>query len=262
MQKNTIWITGASSGIGEALAYEYSRQGHQLPLSARRQEELERVKAACADPYRVDILPLDLAHTDELGAKADEAIQKLGTIDILINNGGISQRSLIIDTDLAVDRRVMEVNYFGTIALTRAVLPHMVARKKGQIVVVTSAVGIISTRFRSGYAASKHALHGFFDTLRIEHYEDNISVTIVCPGFIHTPITMHALTADGSPQQKMDEVTAKGMAPEVFARKMVRAVARKKEEVYIGGAKEKLAIYLKRYWPALFSRIIRKAKVT
>ncbi len=261
-KNKVIWITGASSGIGEALAIEYSKQPVFLILSARRKELLQEVRQKCHNSENVKILPLDLTETDSLESKAQEAIGLFGQVDILINNGGISQRALIKDTDLSVDRRVMEVNYFGTVALTKAILPQMIERKLGHIVVVTSAVGIITTKFRSGYAASKHALHGFFDTLRIEHYQDNISVTVVCPGFIQTEITMHALMGDGSPQQKMDEVTEKGMPADVFARKMIRAVNRKKEEVYISGIKEKFAIYLKRFWPGLFSKMIRNAKVT
>lgn len=262
LSNKTIWITGASSGIGEALAYALNKKKAKLILSARRSEELERVQQNCQNPEDVKILPLDLTDTDSLNEKVEKAISCFGQVDMLINNGGISQRSLIKDTDLSVDRRVMEVNYFGTIALTRALLPHMIERQSGHMVVVTSAVGIITTKFRSGYAASKHALHGFFDTLRIEHHDDNIDVTIVCPGFIQTAITMNALMGDGNPQQKMDQVTAEGMPADKFARKMVRALEARKEEVYIGGDKEKLAIYLKRFWPTLFSKMIRNAKVT
>lgn len=261
-KNKVIWITGASSGIGEALTIEYSKSNTQLILSARRKEVLEEVRNKCQNPDTIRILPLDLVETDSMDVKVQEAVDIFGHVDVLINDGGISQRALIKDTELSVDRRVMEVNYFGTVALTKALLPHMIGRQSGQMVVVTSAVGIITTRFRSGYAASKHALHGFFDTLRIEHHEDNIGVTIVCPGFIQTEITMNALMGDGKPQQKMDEVTEKGMPVDVFARKMIKAVNRRKEEVYISGIKEKFAIYLKRYWPTLFSKMIRGAKVT
>lgn len=262
LTNKVIWITGASSGIGEALAIELSKQNNQLILSARRTEELQRVQQRCERPDQIQILQLDLTEVGSHDHKVQEAIGLFGHIDMLINNGGISQRALIKDTDLSVDRRVMEVNYFGTISLTRALLPHMIERQSGHMVVVTSAVGIITTRFRSGYAASKHALHGFFDTLRIEHHQDNIAVSIICPGFIQTEITMHALMGDGKPQQKMDQVTAEGMPADRFARKMIRALEKKKDEAYIGGFLEKLAIYLKRYWPSLFSKMIRKAKVT
>jgi dehydrogenase/reductase SDR family protein 7B len=262
LNEKVIWVTGASSGIGEALAYNLSHQGAKLIISARRLSELERVKQNCSHPDQVHCILLDLADTDSIPAIAKEAISIYGYVDILLNNGGISQRSLIKDTQLEVDRRVMEVNYFGTVALTKAVLPSMIERKSGHMVVVTSMVGIIATKFRSGYTASKHALHGFFDTLRIEHHQDNIDVSIVCPGFTQTAITMNALMGDGKPQLKMDSVTKNGMPVDKCARLIVKAIANRKEEVYISGPKEKFGAYMKRFFPRLFSKFIRNAKVT
>jgi short-subunit dehydrogenase len=262
LNDKVVWITGASSGIGEALAYEFSRIGAKLIISARRTEELERVKSQCTFPDKVHCITLDLADTNSIPSIAKQAIAIFGHVDILLNNGGISQRSLIKDTQLEVDRRVMEVNYFGTITLTKAVLPFMIERKSGHMVVVTSMVGIIATKFRSGYTASKHALHGFFDTLRIEHYQDNIDVSIVCPGFIQTSITMNALMGDGKPQMKMDSVTKHGMPVDKCARLIRKAISNRKEEVYVSGAKEKLGAYMKRFVPTLFSKFIRTAKVT
>lgn len=263
LKDKVIWITGASSGIGEALSYELSKAGAKLILSARRKEELERVKGNC-HPEKYDyikILPLDLTQTDTLGLATEAAIQFFGHIDILINNGGISQRGLAKDTLLKVDRQIMEVNFFGTLALTKALLPHFIKRKQGQFVVVTSVTGIIGTPYRSAYAASKHALHGFFDSLRAEHWKDNIAVTLICPGFIHTPITYAALTGDGTPLNKMDEAQFKGKSPVWLAKKIRQAIANKKEEVYLGGYKEVLAVYIKRFLPGTFSKILRKAKV-
>ena len=257
-----IWITGASSGIGEALAFQLSKQNVKLIISARRAEQLERVRERCISPDNVQIVRLDLADSESIPERAQQALACFGHVDVLINNGGISQRSLIKDTSLDVDRRVMEVNYFGTVALTKAILPSMIERQSGHISVVTSAVGIITTRFRSGYAAAKHALHGFFDTLRTEHFEDNINVTILLPGFIHTHVSKNALTGDGSPQNTTDESTAGGMTPDECAFAIIRALENKKEEAYITGLKEKGAIYLKRWWPTLFSKMIRKARVT
>ena len=225
-----IWITGASSGIGEALAYQLSKKDTKLILSSRRVKELERVKERCKESEDICVLPLDLAESDSLPSKVQEALDYFGHVDILINNGGISQRSLIKDTLLEVDRRVMEVNYFGTVALTKALLPSMIERQSGHIAVVTSAVGIVTTRFRSGYAAAKHALHGFFDTLRIEHYDDNIKVTLILPGFIHTDVSKNALTGDGKPQNKTDETTAGGMAPDACAKRIIHAIEKEKEE--------------------------------
>ncbi len=262
VNNKVIWLTGASSGIGEALAYALASKGARLILSARRKDELERVKGNCtaASQANVRILPLDLAQPDTLRLSTDAAIQLFGHVDILVNNGGVSQRSLIAETDLSVDRRIMEINYFGTIALTKHLLPHFVQRKQGHYVNVSSVTGKFGTPYRSGYAASKHALHGFFDALRAEHFRDNIKVTMICPGFIHTQITLSALTGDGTPLNKMDEAQFKGKPADWCARKIVNAIEREKEEVYIGG-REVMGVYVKRFFPTLFSRIIRNVAV-
>lgn len=262
LTNKVIWITGASSGIGEALAHELAKKGTKLILSARRKEELERVKGNClkeAQP-NIRILPLDLTQTATLQLSVEAASQLFGHIDILINNGGISQRSLVKDTAMEVDRRLMEVNYFGAVALTKYLLPHFIKRREGHFVNVSSLTGKFGTPYRSGYAASKHALHGFFDAVRAEHFQDNIKVTMICPGFIHTPITYAALTGDGSALNKMDEAQYKGKPADWCARKIIRAIENKREEVYIGG-KEVLGAYVKRFFPSLFSRIIRKVSV-
>jgi short-subunit dehydrogenase len=262
LKNKVIWLTGASSGIGEALAYELAKRGAKLILSARRKEELERVKGNCfpAAQPNIRVLPLDLAESSTLQLSTHAAIQIFGHVDILINNSGISQRSLVLETNLEVDRRLMEVNYFGAVALTKHLLPHFVSRKQGHFVAVSSLTGKFGTPYRSGYAASKHALHGFYDAVRAEHYKDNIKVTMICPGFIHTPITYSALTGDGSPLNKMDEAQYKGKPAVWCAEKIANAIEKQKEEVYIGG-KEVLAVYLKRWVPTIFSKVIRKAAV-
>ena len=256
-----IWITGASSGIGEALTYACAKKGAKLIISARRKAELERVKAGCpSDTHRhIEILPIDLAASSTLKLTAEAAIQLFGRIDILVNNGGISQRSLALDTDLSVDRKLMEINYFGTLTLTKAVLPHMLQNGSGQIAIVSSLVGKFGTPYRSGYAASKHALHGFFDSLRAE-LPKSITITMICPGFIKTNVSINALTEDGSELGRMDDAQAQGMPADLFAAKMLSAIEAGKDEVYIGG-KETFAVYVKRLFPAIFSRIVRKAKV-
>ncbi len=260
MAKPVIWITGASSGIGEAAAKKFSNSGYAIILSARNEHELNRVKLACAFPDDCRILPLDLASSTDFPEKVATAISFFGQVDILLHNGGISQRSLIKDTLLEVDRRLMEVNYFGTVALTKAILPHFLARKKGQFGVVTSLVGKFGSPYRSSYAGAKHALHGFFDTLRAEHHQDGIAVTLICPGFIRTQVSINAVTGDGSPLGEMDQAQDQGMSPEACAEAIFNALVKKKEEVYIGG-KETLAVYLKRFLPGVFSRILRTAKV-
>ena len=265
ISSKVIWLTGASSGIGEALAYELSKQKVKLILSARRKEELERVKGNChplAQPT-IKILPLDLSESATLKLTTDAAIQLFGHIDILINNGGISQRSLAKETILEADRRIMEVDYFGTIALSKYLLPHFLRRKSGHFVTVSSVMGLIGTPYRSGYAGAKHALHGFFDSLRAELWKDSksIYVTMICPGWVRTSISLNALIGDGTKLNQMDSTTSDGLEPKVVAKKIISAINGKKNEVYIGGLKEVSAVYLKRFFPGIFARMIRKAKV-
>lgn len=261
IRNSVVWLTGASSGIGEQLAYQLAEKGAKLIISARRQDELERVKSNCSSET-VATLSLDLEDSFSLKQRAKEASTIFGDIDILINNGGISQRDTILNTSLEVDRRLMEVNYFGSITLTKKLLTRMVERKQGHHVVVTSTVGIINTPFRSGYGASKHALHGFYDALRAEHHNDNIKVTIVLPGYIKTKISYNALVGDGSQQNKMDPGQEKGMSPDKCARLIIKAIEANKNEAYIGGLKEKMGIYLKRFWPKAAAKAVRKLRVT
>jgi short-subunit dehydrogenase len=265
LKSKVIWITGASSGIGEALAYALANEGAKLILSARRKEELERVKGNCNAAAQPDIriLPLDLAQADTLKLSTSAAVQMFGHVDILINNGGISQRSFAKDTLPEVDRRIMEVNYFGTTAITKYLLPHFLKRQQGHIVVISSVTGKFGTPYRSGYAASKHALHGFYDSLRAELWKDvknNIPVTIICPGFIRTNLTLSAVTGNGSPLGKIDYGQYKGMPAEKCAQQIVKAIRKKKQEVYIGG-RETLGVPFKRFFPRWFARYIRTAKV-
>lgn len=262
VSNKVVWITGASSGIGEALVYELARRGTKLIISARRHEELERVRKNSLNYTQSDIrlVPLDLANAAGLEQATDIAIQQFGHIDILVNNAGLGQRSLIHETSIEVYRQIMEVNYFGTITLTKCLLSHFIERQQGHVVMISSLTGKFGTPLRSGYAASKHALHGFSDALRAEHWKDNIHVTMVCPGFIQTNLSVNALTAEGLPQKKMDKTQYKKKSPEWCARQILRAIEKQREEVYIGG-KEVLAVYLKRFLPSFFSKIIRKVAV-
>lgn len=265
LKGQVVWITGASSGIGEALVYNLAHQGAKLILSARRKEEMERVKGNCPEYAQADIriLPLDLSDTSTLPLMAEAATQFFGHVDILINNGGISQRSMAKDTVLDVDRRLMEVDYFGQVALTKGLIPHFIKRKSGHFVVISSVMGMIGAPNRSGYAAAKHALHGFFDSVRAELWKESkdIHVTIVCPGWISTNLAVHALTASGAELNDEDKRNSQGMTPESLATKVVSAIKSKKEEVYFGGFKEMLSIYLKRFVPGIFSKIVRNVKI-
>ncbi|MEX2351005.1 MAG: SDR family oxidoreductase [Balneolaceae bacterium] len=261
-QRETIWITGASSGIGEALAIAFHREGANLILSARRAEELKRVKNSCSDgPGEVHILSLDLSRTETHQELVQEAISRFGQVDMLVNNGGISHRGLAHETRLEVVRRVMEVNFFGTVSLTRELMPHMLQRDSGHIVVISSVMGKFSTRFRSAYAASKHALHGWFDALRQECHNTGIDVTLVCPGYVNTPVTYSALQADGTPLNRMGEGQQQGMEPGRFADRLLPKLRARKPEIYIGGT-EVAGVWLKRLAPRLLDQILARTKVT
>lgn len=258
-QGKTIWITGASSGIGEALAYEWSKRGATLILSARRVDELQRVKAACQHSERCHIVALDLAVPQQIESTADRLLQQFGTIDILVNNGGISQRSMVIDTDISVDRRIMEVDYFSGVILTKKLLPSMVCKGSGHIVAISSIVGLFGFPLRSAYSAAKHAMHGFYESLWAELHTQGIRVTVVCPGRILTNVSMHALTKDGTPHGQMDHGQSNGITAERCAQKIIAAVNKNKKEVYIG-KKDLLMIYFKRYAPWLYYRLVAKVQ--
>lgn len=255
-----IWITGASSGIGEELALQLSKLECKLILSSRRKDELERVKNTCSNPKNIAVLPLDLADTTKMKTVVKEAISIFKGVDILINNGGISQRSPIIETSIDVDRKLMEIDYLGTVALSKALLPYYVEQQSGHYVVVSSLMGKFSSFYRSAYCGAKHALHGFFDALRLEHDKDNVKVTMICPGFVNTNVARNALTADGSQQGYQDEMTENGLDVKVFAKKMLKAIHKQKFEAYIGKF-EKFGVYVKRLSPRLIHKMVLRSKV-
>ena len=259
MKNKVVWITGASSGIGEALAYAFSAAGARLLLSSRRTEELERVKQQCAYPDQTRVLPMDLLNIASFDERVKEALGAFGHIDILIHNGGVSQRGLVLDTELSVQRQVMELDYFSYIALTKALLPHFIERKAGHFVVMSSVMGKIGTPMRSAYAAAKHALHGFFDCLRAEVSPMNIKVTILTPGYIRTNIAQNALTKDGSKLGEASVNIEKGLPADQAAMKMFRAIEKGKFEAYIGKAgPEKMALVLNRLAPRVLMRMAPK----
>lgn len=261
-KNKTIWITGASSGIGEAFAHFFFRDGAKLILSSRRQEELERVKNELGgDDNRIKILTLDLAQSETLQSKSEEALALFGGIDVLVNNGGVSQRSLFAETEMDTIRRLMEINFFGSVALTRYVLPHLMEKKAGQIIVTSSVAGKFGTKYRSGYAASKHALQGIFDCIRQEMYEYNVSVTMVCPGPIKTNITQNSLTADGSSFGKMGSLHNDAMDANEMVQRIWSDIKAEKEEIYISSPKERLGLLMKRISPWLLNKILKRSKV-
>ncbi|MDB5115345.1 MAG: Short-chain dehydrogenase [Mucilaginibacter sp.] len=256
LKDQVIWITGASSGIGEALAYEMSVQGAKLILSSRRIAELERVKNNCAHTDNVYILPFDLTDSANLEAKVPTAIALFGHIDIMVHNGGISQRALVSETEIAVHREVMELNYFSYIILTKVLLLHFIERGSGYFVVTSSVMGKIGTPMRAAYAAAKHALHGYFDCLRAEMDKHGIKVTILTPGYIHTPISV--ISGDGSFLSSKSEQINGGFSADKAARQIIKAIQNETYEPYIGKfiGEERLALFVKRFMPGLFTRLI------
>ncbi len=259
--QKVVWITGASSGIGEALAYEFARQGARLVLSARRAEVLEQVKAKCKNPQQHLVLPMDMTNISSLKELVLYVESQFGAVDLLINNAGVSQRSLVKDTLLDVDRALMEVDYFGPVALTKALLPYMLARQDGRLVAVSSIAGLVATPMRSTYAAAKHALRAFYDAMRAEVHNSGVRVSVVYPGFVKTAISLSALVGDGSTQNKMDDALDNGMSAEKFAQQVVLALAKGHDHIVIGGIKERFVVYVDRVSPVLRQWLMRHVKV-
>jgi short-subunit dehydrogenase len=252
----TVWITGASSGIGEALAYAFGQRGARLILSARRADRLTQV-AKASGARETQIVPLDLAQLDTLPALAERVMREIGRLDIMVHNAGVGQRSLVLETDFEVDRRMMETNYLGPVALTKAVLPFMLQQRHGQFVVLSSVLGVMSTPRRSGYCASKHALHGYFNGLRAELARDGISVLMVCPGRVHTEFSQQAFEGDGSRHGVTDVSSQKGLSAGEVAYRTLRALERGEDEILVAKW-ESLAVYLNRFAPSLVRRAIAR----
>ena len=258
-EDKVVWITGASSGIGEAITLAFAKENARLVLTARRPEELERVKKLTGLPgSAVLVLPMDVTQFEKAGPAVEAIIAHFGRIDVIVHNAGVSQRSYIQETDFEVYQKIMDVDFFSTVAITKAALPYMIAQQSGQFIVISSVAGKIGTIMRSGYNAAKHALHGFYDSLRAEGYNDNIKVTTVCPGYIRTNISLNALNQSGGKFGKMDTNQANGIPAEECARQILSAVKKGKKEIYIGGFKEVAAIYLKRFFPDLLFDQVRK----
>jgi len=260
LQNKVVWITGASSGIGEALVKLLSKKGAKVVLSSRREDELIRVKnAALLGEAESMIIPFDLSDSSPVNNLAKKVIAKFGHIDILINNGGISQRSKASDTAIEIDRKIMEVNFFGAVALTKAVLPYMISQKSGHIIAISSLMGKVGFFNRTGYAASKHALHGFFDSLRMEVIDQNIKVLLVCPGYVKTNISKNALNSKGEAHAIMDTNQENGLSAEKCAAAIVKGIENNRKEIILGG-KEVVAVLIKRFFPGLFYIIAKNQK--
>jgi len=259
---SVVWITGASSGIGEALAKEYVKQGHQLVLSARREPELQRVKAACiklgVKDADVLVLPMDVTDTESMAEKVFAVTSHFHKIDVLINNAGISQRSLCLDTDLSVYKTLMDVDVIGQIALTKQVLPIMVKQGSGHIAVMSSVSGKFGVKMRTGYCAAKHAVMGFFDALRAEVAQYGIQVSTITPGFIKTNVSKNAVTANGKAFGIDDDDIANGMDVNKCAQIIVKHMNKGTKEILVGEGMSVLAVTIKRFFPNLLFKLVEK----
>ncbi len=255
-----VWITGASSGIGEALAKEFANAGSRLVLSARSEAGLQRVSDECVSAGiakdKILILPLDVSKFDTMPAAKDRVLEHFGRIDLLINNAGVSQRSPCLETDMSVYETMMHVNVLGQIALTKQVLPVMVEQGEGHLAVTASVAGKIGAPIRTGYCAAKHAVMGFFDSLRTEVAHLGIKVTTITPGFIRTNVSINALTGDGSPTGTTDENIAGGMEVEECGRQIMQGFETGVEEIAVGGEQELGILKLKREDPTAAFRLL------
>jgi len=254
------WITGASSGIGEALVHEFIRRGATVIASSNDKPGLERVKSECGDKsWLVHCIPFDLSDMTGIEDIVEQQVKLYGGIDFLLNIGGISQRARIDESPMWLDRKIFEINYFGTIALTKAVLPYMVKQKSGHILATSSISGRFGFPLRSAYSASKQALHGFFETLYLENKKYNIRASVIIPGRVRTAISFHALDSEGKEHGKLDEGQAKGVLPKRAAEIIIRGMVRNKREILVG-KNELIMLYIRRWCPWLFFRIADKIK--
>jgi len=254
LKSKTIWITGASSGVGEGMATVFHHEGADIIISGRRQAELERVKAACTGgPGSVTVVAFDMTDAGARETAAQQVLERFERIDILVNNAGIGQRSLAKDTTPQVERRIMEIDFFAPVALTRLVLPRMIEQQSGHLIVTSSVAGKHGVPLHSAYCAAKHALHGYFDTLRIEHLHDNIAVTLLVIAGIRSEVFEHALTGDGSEYAKNDRHGTSGIAAEDCAERVVEAIVDGEPEVVISIKEAMQAMLLKDTDPVAFT---------
>jgi dehydrogenase/reductase SDR family member 7B len=253
-----VWVTGASSGIGESLVHEFVLRGATVIASSNDPSGLDRVKADCGDKSAmVFCVPFDLAEMSGIQQIVENQVTTFGRIDYLVNIGGISQRARIDETPLWLDRKIFEINYFGTIALSKAVLPYMITQQSGHILATSSISGRFGFPLRSAYSASKQALHGFIETLYLENKKNNLRASVIIPGRVRTAISLHALDADGKEHGKLDAGQAKGITPKKAAEMIIRGIEKNKREILVG-KNELMMLHIRRYCPWLFFRIADK----
>lgn len=256
-----VWITGASSGLGKALAKECALQGADVILTARRYEELEKVRVTLLNPERHVSVCADITDESQVRHAYAQVLEAKGRIDWLINNAGLSQRALIQDTTMQTERAIMEVDYFSQVFLTKTVLPTFIAQKSGRIAFVSSVAGLLGTQYRASYSAAKAAIHMWANSLRAEVAQDGVEVSVIFPGFVKTNVSFNALNGEGKPQGHQDEAIENGLEPDLFAQTTVSALLAGEEYIVVGGAREKLGVWVSRLSPSTLYKMIRKMKV-
>lgn len=261
--RKLVWVIGGSSGIGAATAERIGMAGgtETIYLSGRREVELIQVAQKCeraSKTAQAVPLPLDVTDASAVQKAYQFVLSKSGVPDVVVYSSGISQRSLALDTQEEVERKIFEINYFGATRLARAVVPDMVRRKSGKFLIVSSVAGKIGTPLRSSYAASKHAMHGYFDCLRAEVHNLGVQISIVCPGYIQTKITMKSMTGDGTPYGKVDDALSNGVSVNACAASIVKALDNGQQEIIISKAREKMAVAISRFNPGLMRRLARQ----
>jgi len=259
LKGKVVWITGASSGIGRELSIAFAKEGAFPVLTARNIENLNQVKKCCLKwTSKCWVQPADLSKTEKLNKLVEDVLENTGgQIDLFVNDAGVSQRSWAKETSVEIDRRIMELDFFSAVTLTKLILPVMLKNKSGHIIVISSISGKFGFPMRTAYTASKHALQGFFESLRTELVNDNINVTIVSPGRIRTDISLHAITKDGLSYKKMDKGQARGMSADLCADKIIKGIKKNKKEILVGG-NELLMVYIHRYLPWLYYKIVTR----
>ncbi len=261
MEGQVVWITGASSGLGKALAKECALQGAQVVLTARRLDELENVRVTLMHPERHISVAADITSESQVRHAYEQVLAQKGRIDLLINNAGLSQRALIADTTMQTERAIMEVDYFSQVFLTKLVLPTFLTQKSGRIAFVSSVAGLLGTQYRASYSAAKAAIHMWANSLRAEVAQNGVNVSVIFPGFVRTNVSFNALDGEGKPQGHQDEAIENGLDAEDFAQQTVAALMKGEEYIVIGGRKEKLGVLVSRLSPTTLYKMIRKMKV-
>ncbi|MFW2096606.1 SDR family NAD(P)-dependent oxidoreductase [Acinetobacter sp. ULE_I057] len=261
LEGKVVWITGASSGIGKALAAECALQGAQVVLSARRLEELEKVRISLLNPDHHISVAMDITDEAQVRHAYEHVLDEKGRIDWLINNAGLSQRALIADTTMQTERAIMEIDYFSQVFLTKLVLPTFLAQKSGRIAYISSVAGLLGTQYRASYSAAKAAIHMWANSLRAEVAQDGVNVSVIFPGFVKTNVSFNALNGAGKAQAHQDEAIENGLEADDFAQKTVSALLKGQEYIVVGGRKEKLGVLVSRLSPSTLYKMIRKMKV-